>query len=127
MQGILDQVDPNQPYAVNTLFDEQIEWFAGDPKYKVIRQKSAAHWFKGPKCRVPCTHYSNWYGYAIFSYGAMLKMADYVQKNELINVCRIWDTTHDVGLGIFVWEMAIPFLPGIVTEHIVQLLITGYQ
>ena len=106
---MLDKVDPNQPYAVNAYEHWGPVWAN---KRRIFRQGGIATWMYGPKCRVPCTHYSTWFGYAVFSYGAMRKMEEYVKNNELVNVCKIWDTTHDVGLGIFVWEMAIPFLPG---------------
>ena len=105
---MLDKVDSSLPYAINSY--EQRGPMRANGK-EIFRQRGTAMWFTSPKCRVPCTHYSNWYGYAIFSYGAMRKMEEYVKNNELINVCKIWDTTHDVGLGIFVWELAIPFLP----------------
>lgn len=34
-----------------------------------------------------------------------------VKKRGLIHTCELWHTTHDVGLGIFSWEMSIPHLP----------------
>ena len=41
----------------------------------------------------------------------MRVMAEEVKKGGLIQACKLWTITHDVGLGIFVWEHAIPSLP----------------
>ena len=100
------------PYSVHAYADDEWTMAAGQSHKIIKRQRSIAMWESGTNCTVPCTFFSNWLGYAIFSYGAMLKMESYIRNNELINACRIWRTTHDIGLGIFVWEMSIPLLPG---------------
>ena len=110
LQGILDQVDANKPYVVNALNDRHIPFNAGNKK--VIRQRGNAFWFTEPACRVPCTFQSTWLGYVVISYGAMRKMHDFIYQGGLMEVCHTWDVTHDVGLGIMVWEAVIPFLHG---------------
>lgn len=41
----------------------------------------------------------------------MKLMEDEVKRGGLVQVCKLWTITHDVGLGIFAWEHAIPSLP----------------
>lgn len=62
-------------------------------------------------CSVPCTHRSTWMGLAIFSAEAVKVMEAEVRLGGLQRTCRLWDVTHDVGLGLFVWEHSIPSLP----------------
>ena len=71
------------------------------------------HWFENANSNysVPCTHHVGWLGYAVFSYGAMRVMEEEVRADGLQQLCKRWDCTHDVGLGIFVWEHAIQDLP----------------
>ena len=56
-------------------------------------------------------HLIQWLGFAVFSIGAMKVMEEEVRRGGLIEACRLWQITHDVGLGIFVWEHSIPSLP----------------
>ena len=103
-------MNPNKPYSVTGLGESVA---AGN--HTVAREKDYGmdHWFgnANQNCSVPCTHHVGWLGYAIFSYGAMRVMEEEVRADGLQQLCKRWDCTHDVGLGIFVWEHSIQDLP----------------
>ena len=110
LKGILDQVNPNKPYSVT---GPSKSVAAGN--HTVARQGEYGmdHWFgkANHNCSVPCTHHVGWLGYAILSYGTMRVMEEEVRADGLQQLCKLWKSTHDVGLGIFVWEHAIQNLP----------------
>ena len=47
-------------------------------------------------------------GFGGFSIGALRKLELSMARQDLMSVCKRWDTTHDVGLGIYTWMHAIP-------------------
>ena len=110
LKGILDRVNPYTPYSVTGLPQS---FPAGNHTASRESDYALDHWFgkANKNCSVPCTHHVGWLGYAIFSYGAMRVMEEEVRADGLQQLCKLWECTHDVGLGIFVWEHAIQSLP----------------
>ena len=103
-------MNPNKPYSVT---GPGVAIPAGNHTASRIGEYGMNRWFgnSNANCSVPCTHHSEWLGYAIFSYGAMRVMEEEVRAGGLQQLCKMWGCTHDVGLGIFVWEHAIQSLP----------------
>eukprot|EP01041_Mallomonas_annulata_P008739 gene8739-18060_t len=60
-------------------------------------------------CSSPCSHSIPWLGWGGLSIGAIRHMEHYIRdyNGGLVRVCARWDTTHDVGFGVFVWMMGL--------------------
>jgi len=107
LKGLLSQFDPRKPVAVTEKRTERV-----DPSTHIVARTTTYAWlpFFDNECSVPCTHRTVWLGFAVFSVGAMKVMEEEVRRGGLVQTCRLWSITHDVGLGIFVWYHTIPSL-----------------
>jgi hypothetical protein len=52
-------------------------------------------------------------GWGGFSIGALRLLEQDIEQQSLIRLCQRWQTTHDVGLGVYTWMKSIPsiFIP----------------
>lgn len=91
-----------KPYALYPMHWEGYE--SGQPNNLIPRFGYGLEIYNR-NCTSPCIHQFPWLSFAGFSIGAIRQMEPSLRSNDssLISVCKLWDITHDVGLGIYTW------------------------
>ena len=84
-------------------------------------------WGKGleifdQNCTRPCLHNLPWLGLSGFSIGALKLLKSSLLNNELVDVCSLWQITHDVGVGVYVWLKGFIGIPILHDSSIKQVL-----
>lgn len=115
----LDSLFSSYPAPTTTPY-AAILWGSGDHDFQPASPsnsiKQGRSGYGLGQCKVPCVHRLGWMGFGGFSSAAMEQMAVQIQNDTLINVCRSWGVTHDIGLAIFTWMQSLPLIR--VVEHI---------
>lgn len=54
-------------------------------------------------CTNSCIHRFSWMSFGGFSIGALRQLKSSIENDDLPTICRNWETTHDVALGLLTW------------------------